>query len=294
MLQARDPTGIATVFDSVAATPDGSVWGASDGRGILRAAASNFEQRQWVQADIVAHTSVYFVRSDARGWIWLGTDQGVIVFDGQLWRRIDQEDGLIWNDTQVYGFLADSDDSVWIGTSAGLTHIREPQHLMSAPKPLQLSVASARLGTDNLDVRKRTVLPWRSDAAFDVHLSSHSFSRSAQTEFRYRLIGLSSRWFGSRSPEIHVPALSPGDYTLEVLAIDAPHARTSRTVSLSFEVLPPWWRTLSFRILVVVLALMLVGWRGVGRSANCVLDVEHWKRSTASVKPSWSGQPAMH
>lgn len=263
LFRAKDPAGITTVFGSVATTPDGSVWGSSDGKGLLRAASSDFERREWVQAEIVAHTSAYFVRTDARGWIWLGTDQGVTVFDGHLWRRIEQEDGLIWNDTQVYGFLADDDGSVWIGTSAGLTHIRDPQHLMSAPRPLELDVARAQLGVESLDVGKKTVLPWRSDAAFDVHLSSHSFSRSAQTEFRYRLIGLSSNWFGSRSPEIHVPALAAGDYRLEVVAVDAPHARMSRTVSLTFEILPPWWRTLTFRIAIVILSLMLVAlaWR---------------------------------
>ena len=258
LFQAKDPAGITTVFGSVAATPDGSVWGTSDGKGLLRATSSAFERREWVQAEIVAHTSAYFVRTDARGWIWLGTDQGVTVFDGHLWRRIDQEDGLVWNDTQVYGFLADDDGSVWIGTSAGLTHIRDPKHLMSAPRLLELDLARAQLGVESLGVGTKTVLPWRSDAAFDVHLSSHSFSRSAQTEFRYRLIGLSSNWFGSRSPEIHVPALSAGNYRLEVMAVDAPHARLSPTLSLTFELLPPWWRTLTFRIAVVILSLMLV------------------------------------
>ncbi len=261
--RARDPAGTITVFDSVAGTPDGYIWGASDGRGLLRAPSSDFERREWVQAEIVAHTSVYFVRTDSRGWIWLGTDQGVIVFDGHIWRRLDQEDGLVWNDTQVYGFLADGDGSVWIGTSAGLTHIRDPEHLMSAPRPLELNIASARLGTELLEATKISKLPWRSDSAFDVHLSSHSFSRSAQTEFRYRLIGLSSNWFGSRSPEIHVPALNAGKYTLEVMAVDAPHARQSRTLALTFEILPPWWRTLTFRLAVVALALTLVAlaWR---------------------------------
>jgi len=263
LFQAKDPAGITTVFGSVAATPDGSVWGTSDGKGLLRATSSAFERREWIQAEIVAHTSAYFVRTDARGWIWLGTDQGVTVFDGHLWRRVDQEDGLVWNDTQVYGFLADSDGSVWIGTSAGLTHIRDPKYLMSAPRLLELDLARAQLGVESLEVGKKTVLPWRSDAAFDVHLSSHSFSRSAQTEFRYRLIGLSSNWFGSRSPEIHVPALNAGAYRLEVMAVDAPHARMSRTVSLTFEILPPWWRTLTFRVAVVILSLMLVSlaWR---------------------------------
>lgn len=283
LMRAKDPSGIATVFGSVAATSDGSIWGASDGKGLLQASASTFERRTWVQDDIVAHASVYFVRTDSRGWVWLGTDQGAVVFDGQLWRRIDQEDGLIWNDTQVYGFLADRDGSVWIGTSAGLTHIRDPQNLMGAPKPLDLTLARARLGAETLDVRGKTVVPWRSDAAFDVHLSSHSFSRSAQTEFRYRLIGLSSNWFGSRSPEIHVPALDAGNYRLEVLAVDAPHARTSRTISMSFEVLPPWWRTLAFRLTATLLAALLVvlAWRWQivkFRSRRTALEAEFRER----------------
>jgi hypothetical protein len=78
-----------------------------------------------------------------------------------------------------------------------------------------------------------------------------------------RLIGLSSNWFGSRSPEIHVPALDAGNYTLEVLAVDSPHARMSATISMSFEVLPPWWRTLAFRTLTALLAVLLAAfaWR---------------------------------
>jgi diguanylate cyclase (GGDEF)-like protein len=263
LVQVRDPAGVNSVFGSVAATADGSVWGASDGRGLLRVTGSTFEHREWVQADIVAHTSVYFARNDSRGWVWLGTGQGVIVFDGELWRRLDQEDGLVWNDTQVYGFLADSDGSVWIGTSAGLTHIRDPHHLMSPPQPLDLDIARARLGAEPLAADHKTTVPWRSDAAFDVHLGSHSYSRSAQTEFRYRLIGLSSKWFGSRSPEIHVPALDAGNYRLEVMAVDTPHARVSKPLSLTFKVLPPWWRTLAFRSAVVLLTVMLVAaaWR---------------------------------
>jgi diguanylate cyclase (GGDEF)-like protein len=283
LLRANDPAGTATVFGSVAATSDGSVWGSSDGKGLLQASTSNFERRTWVQSDIVAHASVYFVRADTRGWVWLGTDQGVIVFDGHLWRRIDQEDGLIWNDTQVFGFLADRDGSVWIGTSAGLTHIRDPQYLMGAPKPLDLTLARARLGAEALDVGHKTVVHWRSDAAFDVHLSSHSYSRSALTEFRYRLIGLSSQWFGSRSPEIHVPALEAGEYRLEVLAVDAPHARASPIISMSFEVLPPWWRTTAFRAFVGLTAALLIGlawrWQLVKlRARRTILEAEFRER----------------
>jgi diguanylate cyclase (GGDEF)-like protein len=263
LLKARDVNGNATVFGSVAVTQDGSLWGAPDGKGLLQSSTSDFQQHGWVQADVVTHASVYFVRADGRGWVWLGTDQGVIVFDGKIWRRIDEDDGLVWNDTQVYGFLADSDGSVWIGTSAGLTHIREPQQLVSSPAPLDLNIASARLGGDMLDSQRTTVVAWHPNAAFDVRFNSHSYSRSPHTEFRYRLLGLSSDWFGSRNPEIHVPALDAGEYRLEAIAVDAPHARASPLISMSFEVKPPWWRTILFRAALVLLAAILtnLGWR---------------------------------
>ena len=263
LVTARNADGNLAVFGSVAATPDGSIWGGPDGKGLLHLNGSNPQQRSWVQADIVTRASVYFVRADGRGWVWVGTDRGVIVFDGQSWRRIDEDDGLVWNDTQVYGFLADSDGSIWVGTSAGMTHIRDPQQLMGTPRPLDLSIATARLGSDRLDSDTANTIAWHPNAAFHVRFASHSYSRSPQTEFRYRLLGLSSDWFGSRNPELHLPALDAGEYRLEVVAIDAPHARVSPTIFMSLEVLPPWWRTSVFRFAVMLCATILVAlaWR---------------------------------
>jgi diguanylate cyclase (GGDEF)-like protein len=281
--KAQDAHGNPAVFGSVAVTPDGSLWSASDGKGLLQSSTSDFQQRAWVQADMVTHASVYFVRADGRGWVWLGTDQGVIVFDGKIWRRIDEDDGLVWNDTQVYGFLADNDGSVWIGTSAGLTHIRDPQRLMGAPVPLSIDIASAQLGSELLDPRHPTTVAWHPNAAFDVRFNSHSYSRSPRTEFRYRLIGLSSDWFGSRSPEIHVPALDAGEYRLEALAIDEPHARTSPIISMTFEVTPPWWRTIAFRsamvLLVAILSALLWRWQYNNlRARRLALEAEFRER----------------
>jgi diguanylate cyclase (GGDEF)-like protein len=283
LIRASSTEGVPAVFDSVAATPDGSVWGAPDGKGLLRAAAADGQRREWVHADVVAKTTVYFVRADARGWLWLGTDQGVIIFDGHSWRRLDEDDGLIWNDTQVFGFLADRDGSVWIGTSAGLTHVRDPQQWMKKPKPLDLRIGNAQLGGKRLDPRRKIATQWQPNTAFDVHFSSHSYSRSPQTEFRYRLLGLSSSWFGSRNPDIHVPALDAGEYTLEAIAVDTPHARTSPTVSMSFEVLPPWWRTSAFRAVIAVSAAILLGllWRWQSnklRARRLALEAEYRER----------------
>jgi diguanylate cyclase (GGDEF)-like protein len=96
---------------------------------------------------------------------------------------------------------------------------------------------------------------------------------------------LSSSWFGSRNPDIHVPALDAGDYTLEAIALDTPHARTSPIISMSFEVLPPWWRTRAFRGAIVLLAAILLGliWRWQSnklRGRRLALEAEYRERQS--------------
>ena len=83
---------------------------------------------------------------DDRGWIWVGQDAGLTVFDGHAWRSYTQDDGLIWNDTDENAVFSDTDGSMWIGTSGGITHVIQPEKLIQAA-PLDLRIASATLGS---------------------------------------------------------------------------------------------------------------------------------------------------
>jgi diguanylate cyclase (GGDEF)-like protein len=67
------------------------------------------------------------------------------------------------------------------------------------------------------------------------------------------------------------------------MAIDAPHVRKSAIVTMSFEVLPPWWRTLTFETCIVLLFLSLVAlmWRyqlGKLRARRLALEREFRER----------------
>jgi diguanylate cyclase (GGDEF)-like protein len=282
-LTIRNEDGSDGVFSSIIAIPDGSLWASNFGKGLLHARGPSLEQQEWVKPDILADASVYSVRIDLRGRLWANTDQGAAIFDGKSWLRFDVDDGLAGNDTEAFSFLSDADGSVWIGTAGGMTHIRDPDRLLHPGGPLDLRIASARLGDRALDIEHESSVPWRADAALDVRFTSHNYSRSPQTEFRYRLLGLSSRWFGSHIPALHLPALDGGHYTLEIMAVDAPHVRKSALVTMSFEVMPPWWRTLTFRICgaLLALSLLVLAWRfqlGKLRARRIALEKEFRER----------------
>jgi len=257
------PIGIQTV----AANTDGSVWGTRIGEQLLQVSPRDFVAH-WQDPETLKGATVYSLRADSRGWIWANTGEGLGVYDGHVWRRIENQDGLVWTDTEQFALYPDDDGSIWVGTARGITHIKDPvRWVQMTSRPLRLEIAKAQLGTQSLLAGPRPAVKWRDNTALDVAFGSRSFDRSATTQLRYRLLGLSTEWYSSRTFNIHIPALAPGDYQLEAVAVDTPHQRTSDIVTLAFAVKPPWWDTVAFRILAVLLAALALAaaWRWQNR-----------------------------
>jgi diguanylate cyclase (GGDEF)-like protein len=251
-------------IQTVTADTDGSVWGTRIGEKILHLTAAPKSIADWQDPATLSGSTVYSLRADSRGWVWANTGEGLGVYDGHTWRRIEIQDGLVWADTEQFALYPDDDGSIWVGTGRGITHIKDPvRWVQMISRPLKLDVTKARLGEQSLLSEFRPTVKWQDNAALDVSFGSHSFDRSPSTALRYRLLGLSSEWYSSHTFDIHIPALAPGHYQLEGMAVDTPHARSSPTVSLTFDVNPPWWDTAAFRILAVLLAaaIIVAAWR---------------------------------
>ena len=262
LLKISLPLGVG--YASVAPAGGGWLWVGGYSQGILRLHVHDdaADEAQWIADPTVANAAIYFTLLDQRDWLWVGTDDGLVLYDGHAWRRYTQHDGLIWNDMDENAQLADLNGSLWVGTSDGLSHILEPSELIH-DKPLRLSLTHARLGSIELSSRERSRVPWSQTAALDLQLSDLNFGDPHDTMLRVRLRGLSDEWFPSRDYTIHYPALAPGDYIFEAVVTDTDHQRRSPVLQLSFEILPPWWQRASFRALLGVLlcAGLALAWR---------------------------------
>jgi diguanylate cyclase (GGDEF)-like protein len=251
-------------IQTVTANTDGSLWATRIGEKILHLTPGPKSVAEWQNPETLSGSTVYSLRADSRGWIWANTGEGLGVYDGHVWRRIEIQDGLIWADTEQFALYADDDGSIWVGTGRGITHIKDPvRWVQMISRPLKLNITKAQLGTQSLLTELAPAIQWRDNAALDVSFGSHSFDRSPSTLLRYRLLGLSTEWYSARTFGLHIPALAPGHYQLEAMAVDAPHARTSTTVSLAFDVKPPWWQTAAFRTFAALLgaAIIVAAWR---------------------------------
>jgi ligand-binding sensor domain-containing protein/ActR/RegA family two-component response regulator len=184
---------------------------------------------------------VLFLGVDARGQIWLGTDQGVAEGGPGKWRIWTHDDGMISDASAANAFLADADGAVWIGTLQGLARYT-PSARMGLPPTPTAAISSISFGDHPRDPASFAPVTSR-DNDFQVSFGALTFANPGGLSFRYRLAGLDRQWINAKEREIRYAGLPPGAYRFEVEARNGSGPWTSQPASVSFRILAPWWRT---------------------------------------------------
>ena len=177
---------------AIALSPDGTLWVGGSG-GLFRLRLENDRVVSWTAAP-ETETSMSSPNSlliDHRGWLWSGYDSGVSVYDGHRWASATKFDGLIWNDVSQSGLSEDTDGSIWISTSEGLSHLRDPAWLFERPAPGPVTTAIS-LGTRAIANGNR--VPF-SIEPMTVQFGTSDFGAEQSIVFRYRLSGVNEVFF---------------------------------------------------------------------------------------------------
>ena len=243
---------------SLAAGPDGVIWVGYDfGGGIdrvhPRAGGVVIEKRvQRTGTDGL----IYFLEFDAKGRLWAGTQHGIDVWDGARWSHYDMNDGLVWDDCDTDGFAQESDGTVWIGTSGGLSRFKPlPRPAPNAP----IEVVFTRLAVGNKDISALQ------NPSFGIHANSlvaRYSALNAQREngvvFRYRLEGAASTWTQTSQRELQFAKLAPGAYRLEIEARESDGVWGGHGAEFPFQILAPWYSSWWFISLCLLFPLSMV------------------------------------
>jgi signal transduction histidine kinase/CheY-like chemotaxis protein/ligand-binding sensor domain-containing protein len=210
----------------------------------------------------LASNQVLFLGADRRGWMWIGEDNGVQVFDGQRIYTYAWENGLIWNDCDAKAFFQDKDDSVWIGTSGGLSHFlgkHLPVRVPSSPVLTKVQLGDVDLGDV---VGQASKVKWRRDPLV-IAIASFGSHNQRIMRFRYRLLGVEEKWNETSLSEIRYPNLAPGHYRFQAMTFDGTSGQESPVTTFELNITPPWYLTRWFTCLAVASLLVLgfLSWR---------------------------------
>jgi ligand-binding sensor domain-containing protein len=103
---------------------DGTQWIGTD-KGVAKHTGHNTLEGWYVitKEDGLADDYIQAIDSDSRGNVYVGTRNGLSVFDGETWRSYNADSGLSGNNVLTVAIA--KNDVVWIGTDNGVTSFRD-------------------------------------------------------------------------------------------------------------------------------------------------------------------------
>ncbi|MBB5353572.1 signal transduction histidine kinase/ligand-binding sensor domain-containing protein [Haloferula luteola] len=265
-------------------TRDGAIWVGTLGQGLYR--FNHPEPRHWTTAEGLVSQTVSQILEDQNGSLWLGTDTGLQRMDptrpntpagGLL--VLGRGDGLPSPQfTGEYGNLCDSDPEgrLWFALPSGAIRL-DPAEIEKSQTTVPLYIESA--ANDSGVFWKRSRLspsePLRLEpgsGTLRIELAAPEFTHPQNRVIRYRMSGLENEWQelrGSRS--IAYASLPPGKFRFEARVVETEEGSGS-TASIDLVVIPHFWETAPFQMLVL---LLLMTATGIGIRAWSLRKVRH-------------------
>jgi signal transduction histidine kinase len=214
-------------------------------------------------ADGLPHSFVYGILEDARGNLWLSTDDGIAMLDPRTRAitRYGLEDGLQAREFNRRAFHRSRDGAMYFGGINGV-NVFHPDDVAAPPPPPPVSLLMLRVAGEpqRLIVRltEDSVLTLRHDQnALALSFAALDFTAPAKVRLMYRLEGVDRDWVaaGARR-EASYTNVPPGRYLFRVTSANAAGLRSPTGAAVTIVITPPWWGTWWARVLA---GLIVVG-----------------------------------
>ncbi len=187
-----------------------------------------------------------FVDVDSRGWIWRGSDEGIVVAESAEAERERWlfPDGPGPNGTNQNAFFSDPDGSVWWAANHTIFHYSPPADLLRPRQTPKISIAGFSAG-GGPPVIAEAVTPLAHGTSVTAHVGSLEFLRRSVLNLRYRVLPEQANWVESQSLDLPLGKLGAGEHSLELQArwFSGPW---SGTVRRAFVVALPVWLSWPF------------------------------------------------
>jgi ligand-binding sensor domain-containing protein/signal transduction histidine kinase len=221
--------------------------------GLNRLNLNTGQFKHFFEKDGLNNNVVYDILEDHEGNYWISSDHGLNKFYTLSYRfkNYTYEDGLQSDEFNTNAALKSSAGELYFGGVNGF-NIFDPAKIVENTK-------SPKLIIESYTIHDKT-FPTQKSIALDYHENYISFSFTApeftsphKIKYSYMLEGFDNSWSeASVKREAVYTNLDPGNYTFRVRAGNPDGYWSDPGESISFTIAPPFWKTMWFRLMVVL------------------------------------------
>lgn len=249
-----------------------NLWFGTLGHGLLRYNIFTDSVTYYTTEDGLCSNVIYGILNDNNRFIWLSTNNGISRFDikNEEFRNYSTGDGLLNLQFNYGAFLQAEDGTLIFGGKKGVDFIY-PDKLLENDYVPPVVLTDFRIFNEQVPV-----LPEDDESMILSNLISETdhitvrynqnmlsfkfaalnYANSEKNQYRYKLEGFDKNWndIGNNRVATYTN-LDPGEYVLKVTGTNSDNKFAAEGVELEIEVLPPFWKTFAFRMLVVLVML---------------------------------------
>ncbi|MCU0392390.1 MAG: SpoIIE family protein phosphatase, partial [Thermoflexibacter sp.] len=217
--------------------------------------------------DGLPSNTINAILEDKEGNLWLSTNNGISCFNSQkqTFRNYDESDGLQSNQFKSDSYFQSKDGEIYFGGVNGLNAFY-PDRIKDNPNlpaifftDFKLFNQSVKIGDydsllkQHISTTKEIVLN-HTQTIFSIEYVALNLTQPHKNQYAYLLEGLEKNWnyVGTQRSATYT-SLDAGSYIFRVKASNNDKIWNEIGISLKITILPPWWATWWFRLMILSL-----------------------------------------
>ncbi|MCP5104227.1 MAG: histidine kinase, partial [bacterium] len=207
---------------------------------------------------------IYGIIEDSRGNLWLSTNDGLSRFSPQQkkFKNYGFDDGLQSNEFNTLAYFKNKKGEMFFGGVGGLNYFY-PESVKG--NPFRPPVVITEFKKFNKSVKfpkdiayvKEIQLPY-DENFISFEFAALDFSAPHKNRYRYMLEGVDKEWIDTETPLANYTELKGGKYVFRVNGSNSDGTWSEEGASVKIVIIPPFWQTLWFQVLMVVLLMAAI------------------------------------
>jgi signal transduction histidine kinase/ligand-binding sensor domain-containing protein len=233
--------------------------------GLFMHGSGDEKTRLFTEADGLPNSHIYAILPDDEDNLWLSTNNGLSCYYPQegIFRNYYVSDGLQNNEFNTGAYFKASNGTLFFGGIKGFNYFNPKKIKQNSIIP-ELVITEIKISNQYLKISKQelsqyslTIQP--NQEVFTIEFAGLSFINSNKNQYKYKIKELNQEWIQlDNQHHITFINLSPGTYTLEILASNNHGLWLKNPYTFTIVVLPTFFESVYFKWLIVVLTIILI------------------------------------